>query len=93
MSDLTLREAAVAVVEAHEAVRSAINGDGHPGQEHDDVLGSILYDDGEVQVHSTVDGCAACGGAQYGSEIEEHAAFGRLRAALGLDVRPWESWE
>lgn len=85
-----IRDAALAVVEAHEAVRDAINGQGHPGEDHDDELGAILYDDGEVQVHSTVDGCARCGGAQYGSEFAENAAFGRLRAALGMEVRPWE---
>jgi hypothetical protein len=87
-----LLEAATAVVNAHEAVRNAINGDGHPDEDHDDVLGDILYADDEVVVRSTIDGCSMCAGRQYGAEIEENEAFGRLRAELGLEVRPWESF-
>lgn len=80
-----VRAAAVAVVEAHEAVRDALNGEGHPDEPHDEVLhipGSPVYG-------PSID-CASCGDASYGAEDDEHRAFGWLRSALGMEVRPWE---
>ena len=86
-----LRAAAMEVVRAHEAVRNALNGFGHPDEPHDSVLGD-LYRRGtdEVQIIDQVGDCAACGGAQYGAEDAENAAFGWLREELGLEIRSWE---
>jgi hypothetical protein len=88
---IDLRQAALAVVEAHEAVRDALNGMGHDGEPHDDALAPERDPRAEFYIIDQVGDCAACGGARYGAEMTENAAFGQLRAALGLEVRPWES--
>lgn len=85
-----LRDAALEVVRAQEAVREAINGFGHPSEPHDDALASPRDPRAEFYVIDQVGDCATCGGAQYGAEDELNRAYGRLRAALGLEVRPWE---
>lgn len=85
-----LREAALEVVRAQEAVRQAINGFGHEGEEHDQVLHFHGLCTPEYEVLDSVGDCAACGGAQYGTEDDLNRAYGRLRAALSLEVRPWE---
>ena len=94
---LTLRMAAIAVVMAQEKLRNAINGVGHPGEDHDDVLHNVACACttilGDVEVREVTSDCAACGGSQYGAEDTLNRAYGDLRAALGLPVRPWESRE
>ena len=84
----TIEKAARRVLRAVDANRDAINGQGHPGEGHDRMLWSSLG--GDIEVYSTVDDCAACGGAQYGTEDELQAAHGDLRAALGMERLPWE---
>lgn len=86
-----LEEAAVGVLIATDALRDARNGHGHPGEAHDHVLGDINYGEGRPHVCSSVDDCAGCRGAQYGTEDGLHMALGQLRLALGLSPRPWEA--
>lgn len=88
-----LRDAALALVDAEEALRDAINGQGHLGENHDDWLapGGHPMGDGVV-MHDIVGDCSACGGAQYGAEDNKTRAYARLRVALGLPLRPWEKF-
>lgn len=88
---LTLEGAAREVVAAVEAQRDAINGIGHPGREHDTVLREPRDPDASVHIYDTVGDCAACGGAQYGSDDRMNLAMGDLREALGMERRPWET--
>lgn len=90
MTDERLRDAALEVVNAQESVRDALNGLGHSGNPHDGVLAPPRDPDAAFYVIDQVSDCAACGGAQYGTEDDLNRAYGRLRAALGLEVRPWE---
>ena len=86
-----LREAARTLVEAAEAVRDAINGVGHPGTPHDRYIHmDPCTSDPGIHVYSTSSDCAACGGAEYGTEDTYSQALGDLRAALGMERRPWE---
>jgi hypothetical protein len=86
-----LREAAERVIRATEANRDAINGVGHP-EPHDRMLHFEPCTDlpGVEHVYEVTHDCAACGGWQYGTEDELHAAMGDLRAACGYERRPWE---
>lgn len=87
----TLRAAAEAVIAATEANRDAINGIGHPGEEHDRAIHmDPCTSDPGVHVYSPSTDCAACGGAEYGTEDALHLAMGDLRAACGLERRAWE---
>lgn len=90
MSAVTLEKAALAVLLAEDAVRDAMNGYGHPGEEHDHVLGDL--DGDRHPVCSTVDDCAACGGAQYGAEDARNIATAALRVALGREPMPFERY-
>ena len=85
----TLHAAAVEVLRATDAVTAARNGDGHPG-DHDHVIGDITYGEGRDHPCSLVSDCAACGGAQYGTEDDLNRAIGALRAAVGQEPKPWE---
>lgn len=81
----TLKDAAENVLRATDALRDAINGHGHPGEPHDEVLAipdSIF--------HGPSLDCAACGGAQVGCEDDLNTARGDLREALGHERKPWE---
>lgn len=91
MSDL--ETAARALVAAQEAVRVAINGDGHPGTPHDRAIHmDPCTADPDIHVYSPSSDCAACGGAGYGSDDQLNGAMGDLRRALGMEVRPWEMY-
>ena len=89
---VTIEEAAWRVLAAIEHKRDTINGQGHPGEPHDRVLAhpysSVLGP--EVAVYETVGDCAKCGGAQYGADDLENAAWGDLREALGLRRYQWQ---
>lgn len=82
-----LEVAATEVLRATDALREADNGNGHPGEAHDHVLGDLLR-----APHScdTVSCCSACGGARYGAEDAVLRAIGALRVALGQEPKPWE---
>ena len=80
-----LRTAAANVLRLEDAHRDAVNGQGHPGEDHDDVLGDRLG-----TVSSLVGDCAGCAAAQYGIEDEQNRAWGDLREALGQERKPWE---
>jgi hypothetical protein len=86
-----LRAAAERVIRATEAVRDAINGQGHEGP-HDKMLHfdpcTNLPD--VAHVYDLTGDCAMCGSMQYGAEDELHGAIGDLREALGYARRPWE---
>ena len=86
MSDL--EAAAKAVLRAVDAYRDALNGRGHEGEPHDRLLWQRRP--GDVQIYSPDSDCAACGGAQYGTEDDLNVAYGDLREALG---EPRELWE
>ena len=77
-----------AVIEADDRYRDAKNGLGHPGTPHDRDLrdpGGSFYD--------PIGDCAACGGAQYGTDDEQQRAHVRLRLSLGLPLQGWqEHW-
>lgn len=83
-----LEQAARRVIRAVDANRDARNGAGHPGEPHDWDLWESMG--GEVEVYNTVGDCAACGGAQYGTDDEMNGAIGDLRAALDMERLPWE---
>ena len=83
-----LETAAKAVLRAADACRDAINGQGHDGEPHDWMLWHPSG--GDMEIYSQVDDCAACGGAQYGTEDDLNAAHGDLREAVG---EPREWWE
>ena len=86
MSEPTLREAAENVMRLVDAYRDARNGQGHPGEPHDDVLRI----DGQP-FREVVGDCSMCAGRQYGIESEMNTAHGDLRAALGQERKPWET--
>uniref|UniRef100_A0A6M3L103 Uncharacterized protein n=1 Tax=viral metagenome TaxID=1070528 RepID=A0A6M3L103_9ZZZZ len=83
-----LREAALRVIRAVDANRDAINGLGHPGEDHDRML--HVAHGGEYDIFSPSLDCAACDGAEYGTGDEMDGAVGDLRAALGMERKPWE---
>jgi hypothetical protein len=80
-----LRTAALALVRAMDAHVDALNGQGHPGEPHDDALyfGGIVRD--------MIGDCAACGGAQYSAEDAEQRAAVAVKLALGEPLRPYET--
>ena len=80
------------MLRAVDANRDAINGLGHSGEPHDRMLHFEPCCAGApaMHVYSTSAGCAACGGAQYGTGDELNAAHGDLRAALAMERLPWE---
>jgi hypothetical protein len=80
-----LRDAAQSVLDAERADRDARNGLGHPGHPHDRVLALP----GQMFSSPATD-CAACGGAEYGTDDALRRAFGDLREALGQERLPWE---
>ena len=84
----TVEDAARAVLDAADALRDAINGQGHPGEEHNRDLWQPLP--GDMQIYSPVGDCSACGGAEYQAEDALAVAYGDLRAALGRPRLPWE---
>ena len=83
-----LGQAARRVIRAVDANRDALNGLGHPGEDHDREL--WRSSGGDIEVYSTSTDCAACGASQYGTEDEMSGAIGDLRAALGMERMPWE---
>lgn len=86
-----LELAARAFIEADEAVRDAINGIGHKGEEHDRAIHMDPCTwDSEVHIYSPSTDCAACAGACYGTESTRSLAMGDLRHAVGMEMRPWE---
>lgn len=86
-----LRAAATRVIEATEAHRDAVNGRGHPDEPHDRAIHmEPCTSIPDAHIYSTSSDCAACGGAEYGTEDEMHGAIGDLRAACGYERRPWE---
>ena len=89
MADALLREAAERVIVAADACRDAINGLGHPGEKHDRYI-HFGPSPGGIEIFDQVGDCAACGGAQYGTEDTLSEAYGDLRAALGQERKPWE---
>lgn len=91
MSERELRLAGLEVLRATDAYRDALNGLGHPGREHDQLIHidpctSVFG----VHVYSTSTDCASCGGAQYGTEHGLQRAIVRLRLALGQPLHRWE---
>jgi hypothetical protein len=78
--------AATAVVSTTDEYRDAVNGVGHEGEPHD----QLLCAPGEVW-HEQTGHCALCGGKQYGTEDSLDKAMGDLRAALGMTKKPWET--
>ena len=78
------------MLNAVDANRDAINGQGHEGSHdravHMDPCTSIP----DLHIYDTFGDCAACGGAQYGTEDTLSQAYGDLRAALGQPRKPWE---
>jgi len=80
--------AARAVLRAVDAYRDAVNGLGHPSEPHDRMLWHSTG--GDMEIYSPVDDCAACGGAQYGTEDALNQAHGDLREAVGEPRKPWE---
>lgn len=86
-----LREAAQALVDADEASRDAANGIGHPGPHDREIhMDPCTNMPGIEHVYDLVGDCAQCGGAQYGTGDARNLALGDLRAALGMERRPWE---
>lgn len=83
-----LETAARAVLRAVDAHVDAVNGLGHPGEPHDRMLWYPIP--GDVQIYSDSTDCAACGGAEYGTEDALNLAYGDLRQALGEPRKPWE---
>lgn len=83
-----LRQAAAAVIRATDAHRDALNGLGHEGVPHDRYLAQPPVNGFEIR--DLVGDCAACGGAQYGTEDDLQGAVADLRAALGEERKPWE---
>ena len=80
--------ASKAVIEADDRYGDAMNGLGHPGTPHDRALRNEFD-----ALPDVIGDCAACGGAQYGTEDERLRAHVRLRLALGLPLRKWqEHW-
>jgi len=77
--------AAAEVLRLEDAHRDAMNGLGHPGEDHDTALCRTR----EV-IHSQVSHCAGCIAAQYGIEVEQTSAWGDLREALGGEREPWD---
>ena len=90
MTDKAVRFAAQAVLDAADAYRDALNGAGHPGEDHDTWLREPRDPNAAFHIYDTVGDCSACGGAQYGTEDALTQAYGDLRAALGHDRLPWE---
>lgn len=84
----SVRDAAAEVLRAADAYRDAVNGGGHDGEPHDQVLHRALP--GDVQIYDQVGDCAHCGGAQYSTEDDLNRAYGDLREALDQTRRPWE---
>jgi hypothetical protein len=83
-----LESAARSVLRAVDAHRDAVNGQGHPGEPHDRMLWHPLP--GDVQIYSNSTDCAACGGAEYGTDYALNTAYGDLREAIGEERLPWE---
>lgn len=86
--DTALLASARAVLRAVDAHRDAVNGLAHPDEPHDRWLWQPSA--GDVQIYSSVGDCAACGGAQYGTEDDLNMAHGDLREAVGETRLPWE---
>lgn len=84
-----LRAALLALVNAEEAWRDALNGNGHDPEPHDQLLHEPS--NGVIEAFDLVGDCAACGGAQYGADHERSLAFGDAREALGMERRAWEA--
>ena len=87
---MSLESAARAVVVATDALRDAMNGQGHPGVEHDQVFHRPPADGDAFEVFSDSTDCCACAGSCYGSDINLSMAIGDLREALGQERQPWE---
>lgn len=86
----TLRDAALSLVRAYDANVDAINGLGHVGEDHDKWLHFGPVSPDGVEIFDTVGDCAACGGAQYGSEDAVQHAIVAVKLALGEPLRPYE---
>jgi len=88
----SIEKAAWHVLAALEHKRDAINGNTHPGEPHDNVLHFEPCTNlpGVAHAYDLVGDCARCGGAQYGADDLENAAWGDLRAALGLPRYQWQ---
>lgn len=85
---MNIEAAARAVLRAVDARRDALNGLGHPGEDHDRMLWHPSG--GDYAIYSTVGDCAACGGADYGTDDALNVAYGDLREAVGEQRLPWE---
>jgi hypothetical protein len=90
MSAPDLRTAALAVIEATDKLRDAMNGQGHPGEAHDQMFHQPPAAGDSFEIFSDSTDCCACAGAQYGCDITLSDAIGDLRAALGQERKPWE---
>lgn len=86
----TLRTAALSLVRAYDANVDAINGLGHPGEDHDTFLREPRNPNAAFHIYDIVSDCAACGGAQYGSEDEVQRAIVAVKMALGEQLRTYE---
>lgn len=89
---MSLHDAALSLVRAYDAYNDALNGLGHPGEAHDRVLHFEPCTNlpGVAHVYSDSSDCAACGGAQYGSEHDVQVAVVALKLALAEPLRPYE---
>ena len=87
---MTLRKAALRVIAATDQLRDAMNGQGHPGVEHDQLFHQPPAEGDSLDIFSDRTDCCACAGACYGSDIDLSMAIGDLRAALGQERKPWE---
>ena len=87
-----LTTAATEVLRCYDAWVEAVNGNGHPGESHDRAIhiDPCTNLPGVEHVYSTSTDCAACGGAEYGTEDDLHTAYAHLRDALGQPRKPWE---
>ena len=82
-----LTDALAGLLRARQAYIDAVNGKGHPGEEHDEALVHASDKDAEWRVIDVVGDCAGCGGAQYGTEDEMNHFYDEAEAAL-LRLRP-----
>jgi hypothetical protein len=81
------------VIAAVDAYRDAVNGLGHPGEEHNrDLHFEPCPLAPEGHIYDMTGDCSACGGAQYGTEDALTHAHLALRDALGLPRQTWQEY-
>ena len=85
--------AAMHLVIAYDRNLDAINGQGHPGEPHDQAIHiDPCTGDPDVHMYSNSTDCAACGAAEYETDDDVQQAVVDVKVALGLSLRTYEEW-